>query len=299
LSEGSEGSDPLVKEWEQTRDVLKTFDDKIHDLRKYGFTFVTGLLAVQGILLPWTPASPTQQPSGIPDEAKLGVLIATILLIIVLRWFDGNYQGYVYGASLRARVIERFVNYELTDQIAVRYQADRLWVAKVVLYAGFTAATIGLGIAILPTHRDWIEYLAIGALFESLLYYFLASPHRLRGSIGQDDWSLDRIRCKANEEVRIMVTNFNTPNSFGRDGVIRWGRNQKTWEIRDHTDTPMYWEEAQHDINIEPGFSYMWSFIPLEIGLVPGVYRIFVNFQRADLNKSTSRELARKLHITR
>jgi hypothetical protein len=45
------GDNLFLEEWKQARDVLKSFDDRIHDLRKYGFTFITGLMAVEGILL--------------------------------------------------------------------------------------------------------------------------------------------------------------------------------------------------------------------------------------------------------
>ena len=62
---------------ETDHDILKTFDDRIHDLRKYGFTFVTGLMAVEGILLPWKPPIATTAASEISDEAKFGVLVAT------------------------------------------------------------------------------------------------------------------------------------------------------------------------------------------------------------------------------
>src|SRR5437867_6427418 len=171
-----------MEEWKQTREVLKIFDDRIHDLRKYGFSFVTALITLQGFLLPWIPPSGSGGATGIPDGAKFAVLIATALLIIVLRWFDGNYQGYLYGAAMRSKVIERLVNLELTNQMSLRYEVDRLWVAIIILYIGFEAAIIGFAVALLGNHYDWIVYLTAGIVGELYLYYRFASPDRLRGS---------------------------------------------------------------------------------------------------------------------
>ena len=42
----------LQEEWAEARKMLGYFDEKLHDLRKYGFTLITGLLAIQGLLLP-------------------------------------------------------------------------------------------------------------------------------------------------------------------------------------------------------------------------------------------------------
>ena len=64
--------------------LLKAFDDRLHDLKEYGFTFMTGITVVEGIFLPWSiPA--TVEPSGMPDKTKFGVLVKTTALLIIVR----------------------------------------------------------------------------------------------------------------------------------------------------------------------------------------------------------------------
>jgi hypothetical protein len=71
---------------EYARDILKTFDNRIHDLRKYGFPFVTGLMTMETYPISCIPSTPSSQASRIPDAAKFRTLIETTLLIISLRW---------------------------------------------------------------------------------------------------------------------------------------------------------------------------------------------------------------------
>jgi hypothetical protein len=193
-----------------------------------------------------------------PDVAKFGVLVATILLIIVLRWFDGNYRGYNYGVSVRAGVIERFLNLELTTTIDSRYKAEKLWLPIIILYIGFEFAVILLGVALLPKHYDWMGYLSIGIVAEVSLYYSFASPERLRNLLGGTGWALDRIQCRQYEPIRIMVTNLN-PNKWHRSGTISWEQNELAWVITDKndnmSDATSHEEIVQTRIELGPGWS--------------------------------------------
>jgi hypothetical protein len=38
------------KEWETAREVISKFDERLDVLRRYGFTFITGLLTAQSLL---------------------------------------------------------------------------------------------------------------------------------------------------------------------------------------------------------------------------------------------------------
>lgn len=285
----SNGDNRLLEEWKQARDVLKTFDDRIHDLRKYGFTFITALITVQGFLLPWVPPSGQQGAIGIPDPAKFGVLIATTLLIIVLRWFDGNYQGFLYGAATRAKVIERFLNLELTDEISVRYEIEKLGRPKIILYAGFEGAVIGLAFALLPEHIDWSIYLLIGSIVESLIYYFRFSPEKLRGKFPGTDWAMDRLQCSTGQQVRIMMTNLSKQD-------ICLNKNDIPWVIKNKNGQQVHTEVLAENLEIRPGFSYVWDWKIPQID--PGIYRMFVNVNVNSIEaKKEYRELARKVQI--
>ena len=132
-----------LEEWKQSRESIKEYETKVYELRKYGFTFITALLTAQGLFLPWLPGA-TTTGQELPLQVKFGVLSATALLIIVLRWFDGNYQGFIYAINSRAIVIERLLNLELTEEIQDRFKASVLWLPTIILYAGFELAVIGL-----------------------------------------------------------------------------------------------------------------------------------------------------------
>lgn len=117
-----------MQEWTKTRDVIQILDDKLYDLKKYGFSFITAHLTVQGLLLLFiSPSGPVEQvvtttihettvengtstvtnttssestpinnaaktsSSGLPDGVKIGVLGVTSLLVIALKWLEGHY----------------------------------------------------------------------------------------------------------------------------------------------------------------------------------------------------------------
>jgi hypothetical protein len=283
----------LMQEWSAARDVLKTFDDRIHDLRKYGFTFITGLISVQGFLLPFIPSAGNAASSatatgssGIPDDVKFGVLIATTILIVVLRWFDGNYQGFQYGAAIRAKIIERFLNLELTDEISTSYEVQKLWFPKIVLYFGFEAAVVGLAWALLPLHRlDWIIYLAAAIVVESGVYYKLGDPEKHRTKPKQDnDWALDKLRCSKGDQVQIMMT------YLGPVANITLRQAEAIWIIKDNAGIHKHTERMADTVTLLKDQSFLWSWT---VDVDPGIYRIVVNVE----NKDTIRELDRKLEV--
>jgi len=107
-----------LAEWKQARDVLKHFDEKLHDLRKYGFTFLTGLLAVESILIPTSFVTTIEK---IPDSAKFAIFTVTLILIIALHLLDRNYVVFQQAANTRAKVLERELNLELSEIISIRY----------------------------------------------------------------------------------------------------------------------------------------------------------------------------------
>ena len=75
-------SDDLIyKEWESCRNVLKEFDTRIHEIRKYGFTFLTALIAAESILIPESAFIGTGA-AGMPDYIKLGIFGVTLFLFL-------------------------------------------------------------------------------------------------------------------------------------------------------------------------------------------------------------------------
>src|SRR5437870_331936 len=103
MSEGN--GDNRLEEWKVARDVLQQFDNRIHELRKYGFTVVTTLLTLSGFLLnaPIAPTS-TGGTQPLPDPTKVAVVGTIMLLIVGLRFLERNYQLFNRATSIRARI---------------------------------------------------------------------------------------------------------------------------------------------------------------------------------------------------
>ena len=75
------------EEWKRCRDTCDRFDNYQLDLRKYGFTLITGILTAGSFL---GFAGPTK---GIQSA----VIIVTMILVVVLFWLDTYYQSLIYG----------------------------------------------------------------------------------------------------------------------------------------------------------------------------------------------------------
>ena len=132
----------LQDEWDTARTILDDTDDRLNDLRKYGFTFVTALLTVQSFLLPSIPSS-ASTPILTP-AIKLAVIGATLVLIVALQIMDRNYQVLEQAAAKRALVIENTLNMELTGVITLRFNQAKTSIFYLIIYFLFI-----LGVAIL------------------------------------------------------------------------------------------------------------------------------------------------------
>lgn len=152
------------KEWETARDVISKFDERLDVLRRYGFSFITGLLTAQSLLeSSLIPGTSTIQP-----QVKLAVILATLVLILALRLLDRDYVVYQKAASERAKVIEASLNLGLTKTIDDVYHGAHLWLSINIIYWLFASAAGLLG-WFLTAGIDWAEYLIIGATLATLL----------------------------------------------------------------------------------------------------------------------------------
>jgi hypothetical protein len=152
-----------LEKWKSARKVLSQFDDRLHDLRKYGFSFITALLTAESILIP----GPEAQAAGeavIPPRIKLGVMLATLLLVVGIRLMDKHYRLFQEAAAVRAKIIERSLNLELSDAIAFRYRAEQFWRYINWLYYLFAGTTGLLGVFILYPDAPTVIGVLIGTL---------------------------------------------------------------------------------------------------------------------------------------
>ena len=116
MSSVSDGSnDPGMSEWQAARDVLDHYDERLHDLRKVGFSFVTGLLTVDALL------TASSNPNW-----KLAALVGTLFLIVPFDLVDRNYRAIEIAASIRAQVLERRSRMDLTQAITRMFELSHV-----------------------------------------------------------------------------------------------------------------------------------------------------------------------------
>ncbi len=136
----------LFDEWKEARRQITDLDDTLAGLRKYGFTFITALLAADSILGQAT----INAAIAISPEVKLAVFISTLTLVAGLYATDNFYSIVQRGAAARARQIEdHFGKGGLTETISKFYGQKSLWLYIEFLYITFAIATEILGVIIL------------------------------------------------------------------------------------------------------------------------------------------------------
>jgi len=154
------------KEWQAARDVIVKYDDQLDGLRKYGFTFITGLLTAQSLLT-------TIEPS-----LKVSVILVTLVLIVALRLLDRYYQLLQKAAIKRAIVIEKCLNLELTETTFDVYHHRRLYVWLNLIY-GLFAGGAGLIGLFLITSFGW-EEVVIGVATLATIIVVLLIPDLIK-----------------------------------------------------------------------------------------------------------------------
>jgi hypothetical protein len=124
-------------EWVKAREATDKFDGNLFDLRKYGFSILTGLITAGSFL---GFSKPTQ-------FIQVGVIIVTMVLVVILYWLDIYYQGLLYGAVFRTRFLEIFrLNRGLSIYISALYGASNLGPLLHFLYLGFLIGVLLLGL---------------------------------------------------------------------------------------------------------------------------------------------------------
>jgi len=205
-----------LDEWKEARSVIARFDNNLHDLRKYGFTFVTALLAANGLI---SQGGTSIVPAGV----KAGVLVATMGLIVTLKLLDTHYRLFQKAASIRGRILEDRLNLDITNDISFFYDLGHWWNYVQALYYGFVAMTFLLGLAILWSDWFLVTMMLVAALVSGVLIYFInkEKPTALK------DWSVDNKIVSKGTPVRITYTNLDSGDSDDNPGVFRLSWNVK------------------------------------------------------------------------
>ena len=292
----SPGADSNIeKEWEEARATLKAFDDRLHDIRKYGFSFVTALLTAQSILIPAFSSS-SSESGAITDTVKLGVLSVTLLLIIALRVLEYSYLTFNEAAATRARVLERRLNMELTEVITARYDWAKLGWWATLLYAFFALGVLAIGVFVLPFYFQIV--LMIFTIITVLVVFEFRVVQLDYGLHGHEDWTLDRLECKKGESIALTMTNLG-------DEPVPVPAGEFVFEVIREADwTPVHVERATllTFVAHENNFTWFWDTGKNSTGIEtrPGVYRVFPSQwdPKVSRRKAWSQPLRKKIVVT-
>lgn len=125
------------EEWKMCRSTTDKFDATLLDLRKYGFTIITGLITA-GAFLGFS------QPTKV---IQLGVIIVSMVLVVILYWLDIYYMNLLFGSVFRTRFLEIFkLNRALSIYISAFYGSTRIGDLLHFLYGGFLTGLFVLGL---------------------------------------------------------------------------------------------------------------------------------------------------------
>ena len=279
--------DAHMTEWQSARDLLTAYDNNLHDLRKFGFTFLTGLLAAESILLPSTSTSSTGS-TGLPEYVKLGVFLVTLLLVFTLHLIDENYLVFEQAASTRALVLERELNLELTEVIGNRYQREKVGTRVLWVYLLFVFGVFLLGYFVFIGATSELRYdfwLAGGSVVAG--GGILLSRHSLKPEYrfskeehGSRDWSLGLISRDNGDFLTVTLTNLNTDPDpdFHNPSIqkpITFPPFTAVWRIVDEQGHIRHQAVSDKEIRIHDNFTWLWD--TRELGI--GVYQVEA-FQR-------------------
>lgn len=260
-----------LKEWAAARDVLKQFDDRIHDLRKYGFSFVTALLTAQAFLIPGVAALLAKQ-APIPETTKAAVLSVTIFLIVGLQVIEKNYLLIQEAAAMRARILERSLNLELSDIITDKLRKAR---PKVRAYANYVyyiliAGVFGLGLSILGQDLLAWSILIIATVVALLWIRMITSRLKLfyKWDKRMIDWTISPIDCDKNDKVGITITHLG-----GHE--ISFKQGELMWEVQTQDGNSIHTQKAEAPITIKDEGHYTWLWDTRDSKVKPDeIYRV-------------------------
>ena len=105
--------------------------------RKYGVSFVAGLLTAQAIIGGST--------SSITHGVKFAVLMVTFVLIVAMRLAEEDYQHFIRAAVYRATELEESLQFQLTERIKEGYASakDILYLDAVYSFMAIAAGIFG------------------------------------------------------------------------------------------------------------------------------------------------------------
>lgn len=231
-----------LDEWKTIRELVSSYDDRKHELRKTGFSLITSLIAAQGIIIWYHNQNSINNINNVDNLILTAVLGVTIALIFAIAFYEKGYRLYQEAAVQRALLLEKKLNLQLTETISYQFKSWQSRIYEFGVYGIFIGSALALAFLTIPKN-NW-EYpitlsILTGVGILAMLFlsrdlknnYRLCTPlsvmieiylKRFLGWIWGEkkiedphlDWSIDPLVCKQGEKVAITLTNLNKDNSI-------------------------------------------------------------------------------------
>jgi hypothetical protein len=101
-----------LDEWKECRSTIDRFDRLLVDVRKYGFTLLTGLLTAGAFAFVKLDTTP------VPDAARVGISLVLMVLVLGLFTVDRYIEMLLRAAVTRARTLETALGLRLTHMLS-------------------------------------------------------------------------------------------------------------------------------------------------------------------------------------
>jgi len=244
------------QEWVTARSAVMSYEGTIAAIRNYGLTFVAGLLTAQG-LISFTAENTT---GFVPALVKLGILLASLVLIASLCVFEKTCSILQSSAIARARILERRLSMSLTDDmVGVNRQLKRTRYV-IALYSAFVLVTVLLGCFILTSAGfgwGWPPVLLIIAGAATLgVIIALENPDDTLFV----DWDVNPLCCRAGEPVTITFTNLGPYDVSFHTGAVAWKvKDSSNRELQGQSRAMHHWGQEADDLPIPPGCERRWT----------------------------------------
>jgi len=226
-------------------------------LRKYGFGFITALLAANGLIS-------EGGTSVVPASVKAGILIATMGLIVTLKLLDTHYRMFVKAASIRGRILEDRLNLDITNDISFLNNLEHWWRYVQALYYGFVILTVFLGFAILWSSALLLSMMLVAALASGMLIYFInVQPI----TTALEDWSVDRKIVSKGTPVRITYTNLNSGDTHKYPGTFKLSWKIKHYPAMAETAPVPGASPVEVQLSYFENYDWLWETEKVDTGL--------------------------------
>lgn len=265
---GSTAGGPELTEWSAARNLITDTDNRLNDLRKYGLGVLASLLTAQGLV---------QVTSGsgsayVPPLGKLAIVLASLLLVSTVASIDRIQRSIQRPAAARARVLERQLGMELTEEISDYYEVHGSYTLVDLIYAAIAVGVGTLGYFVVsPSPLVWswysigtVEFAATVGALAFTIWIGLGGPERTV------DWSARIVACPHGERIEVLLTNTSGEWVSPMDGDL-----PNLWRLTGPGDKSINgpgWDSKQAPLF--PGESRTWL---TEAGhMQSGPYRLYV-----------------------